>query len=396
MVEIAEQVWQAWSEVAEQTYKPVIWLRLATRVRRDRALAAVREACDDAIAALDDARPSDAREWFPGGLGAAAVPGGVAVEVLYPDDFPRLMTLLVAGLEERKISGRLELLEATSVQTPPREIPLIECRMRVLGKRYHTTGRYYKRHVDESALWQLVQEGVGWCQELGAPLGRSLGISLLPRVAVGPGDDLDGLLRSASESVGIHTFDLMAAGIERFRMVAIRPSTGCVSLIHGENDLSDNGWRSVVHELKESLLASSRLLVYALVKHGSSVSAARIGNSLFRDWPQRPGFNANAGFEAAFEDEYAPDAFAIQLLGPGYKGRIPTGASWRQTSRSTDRVVLQHADLARWFDAPFGPFGGASAAGGRVEPPDVLRDARHDFAPILFTDALGIPKPAPG
>jgi hypothetical protein len=188
----------------------------------------------------------------------------------------------------------------------------------------------------------------------------------------------------------------MAAGIERFRMVAIRPSTGCVSLIHGENDLSANGWRSVVHELKESLLASSRLLVYALVKHGWSVSAARIGNSLFRDWPQRPGFNANAGFEAAFEDEYAPDAFAIQLLGPGYKGRIPTGESWRQTSRSTDRVVVEHADLARWFEAPFGPFGGASAAGGRPEPPDVLRDARHDFAPILFTDALGIPKPAPG
>jgi hypothetical protein len=112
-----------------------------------------------------------------------------------------------------------------------------------------------------------------------------------------------------------------------------------------------------------------------------------LGTSLAYDWPPPPHFRASVGRSDAFEDRFAPDAFGVQLLGPGYAGRVPDGTEWRQTSMDAGSVMLEHIDPGAWFDAAFAPFGGiANPTNTVVDVPDVLAAGREAFAPILFRD----------
>jgi hypothetical protein len=85
----------------------------------------------------------------------------------------------------------------------------------------------------------------------------------------------------------------------------------------------------------------------------------------------------------AHEDHLVPDAFPIQLLGPGYAGRVPAGDDWRATALSEDRVLLEHVDPAAWFDE----LTLEEALAGESMPRQVVVErARASFTDLLFQD----------
>jgi hypothetical protein len=71
----------------------------------------------------------------------------------------------------------------------------------------------------------------------------------------------------------------------------------------------------------------------------------------------------------------------MQLLGPGYAGRLPEDPAWRRQPAGSSAVLLEHIDFPAWFDAPFTAVGDAKP----LAPPAVLARARQELAPILYT-----------
>jgi hypothetical protein len=132
--------------------------------------------------------------------------------------------------------------------------------------------------------------------------------------------------------------------------------------------------------------------VYGFVKRGSNRPAAELATSLAQDWPPVPHSDPYTLGSQPFEDEFAPDAFGVQLLGPGYAGRVPDRPSWRQEPVGPDAVILEHVDPEAWFARPFVEFGGRRSPTLPPLPPvpDVLARAREDLAPILFTDDVRV------
>jgi hypothetical protein len=321
---------------------------------------------------------------------AVAARDGIVLEILEgPDDFRGLLERIVDGLERRGIEGHFELARVAGVAEIPEKVALAECRMRVLGERYRV-GRNAHWRVDPEAFWIVAQAGVRWC--LGNPpvRGTSMHVGLASRAAVDTDAGLDDLMRDAIAQVADYSVcDLVSAGVDRYRMVVVKPSDGRVTLIDAGGELSaPGGWRDPTEELRAVLAEQADRLVYAFVKHGWNVGTARLGHSLADDWPPRPGFNANAGRGVPFEDQWAPDAFAMQLLGPEYDGRS-VGETWQTTPLASGRMLVEHRDPEAWFDTPFAPFDGSFGLGrSPYEPPPVLIQAREDFADVLSVDRI--------
>jgi hypothetical protein len=186
------------------------------------------------------------------------------------------------------------------------------------------------------------------------------------------------LLSEAVATLGTAS-DLTRNAVTGLESVALDPSQGDATIIVGQVDM-ETGWPPMVARLREFLLAHHEQMVYAFVRRGEDRASARYGASLARDWPARPGFMAAAGFEGAFEERWAPDAFAVQLLGPGYANRIPVGPSWKHTAAG-DCSLVEHVTPAAWFAQPFVPTGTLPEA---APIPDVLAAARSDFHDILI------------
>jgi hypothetical protein len=192
---------------------------------------------------------------------------------------------------------------------------------------------------------------------------------------------------AVSDELGV--VQLTSVGEERFRSVAVTASRGRVSLIEGGPALHRGGWRATLRELVVQMEAASPLCVYGFVKRGSHRPVAQLGISLAEDWPPVPHFDPYSITAEAFEDRFAPDAFGVQLFGPGYAGRVPDGPRWKPVGAGTDAIVLEHFDLDAWFERSFVPFGGRRPhQPARV--PEVLAKARKDFAEILFTSAVPV------
>jgi hypothetical protein len=329
-----------------------------------------------------------------GGFTTVAVPDGVIVDIgggTQDEEFERLLELTVAALERRGVVGRLDLFDETAVEDLPLIAPLVECRLRVLGERYHVRGpQHYRWRADPDAWASLVRAGVEWCLEAEGEI--SLGVLAMPRAVLRAKDDAVQLLLSAFEGNEATVVDVASRGVDRVRVVAVEQWRYRISLIEAEEAIRPHGWRDAVGDMTVFVKRNSDLMVYALIKHGCNVLKAGVGSSLDNDWPPRPGFGAAVRHELEFEDEYAPDAFAIQLLGPGYAGRVPAGPSWRRTDLAHDRVILEHREPDLWFEQRF-PRGRSRNSDQQERTPDVLASARADFTEILFKDTLAEEQP---
>ena len=241
--------------------------------------------------------------------------------------------------------------------------------------------------TDPAALWDVVNGGAQWCAGDADESALSLSASTLPRIEVERGQLEQALREALDVTARTGVTDLTSVERDRFRMLSIHPHNGRVSLIAGSPLMGRTGWRGPLGELIAVMRRIGERTVYGLVKRGSDLTAARFGDSLKHDWPPRAREIATAA--KSFEDTYAPDAFGVQLLGPGYAARIPDAASWRRTRLGADRVLLEHVAPGAWFDASFAPFGGNWRFPGEAIPvPDVLVRARGDLAPIIFDDEV--------
>jgi hypothetical protein len=390
-VRIDGEVWELWRERAELVKEPRIDLRFVSDSPRDQALRALREALATALAALDPGTelPDGYDEPRVGECRIAAGADAVVLQIYDSDMIEALLGKIVADLEARGLDGRLEPYQPPVLPPPPNVMPLVECRMRPRGERQHIRSWAHRWIAHPDPFERLVMAGAGWCSALPAISSTNLSIDTLPRVAVNPFDDLPELLRGVIEQTGV-VADLTCSGGDRYRTMAICPRDGRITLIDaGEAIGGVHGWLAPAGELTEFLSENIRELVYAYIKHGSSWALAVHAESLQFDWPPSPYTRWIGTRQEPFEDVYAPDAFAVQLLGPGYAGRIPTTTCWRQTQLENDSVLLEHTDPTAWFDTPFAPYGGVNQTPA-FEPPPVLLRARADLDPILFRDEIAV------
>jgi hypothetical protein len=146
--------------------------------------------------------------------------------------------------------------------------------------------------------------------------------------------------------------------------------------------------------IRQLLVSASPWAGYGFLKRGSLLSSAMHGWSLAQDWPRTPHVHPYMLEIAAFENEYVPDAFGLQLLGAGYRGRVPANRAWSSGPAASKAVLLEHLDQEAWFERSLVPFGGCpNTLEKESEPiPDLLLAARRDFEPILIRDELLRPR----
>ena len=394
MVGVSDRVWEFWRTEAADVTEPEIVLLFSSGLPRETAQEALASAASDAIEALEreySERP-DAEEASTGHWSLAIVPGGIALRIdEQPDDFGGLLQRITEGVEARGVDGTFDLYEPEVIELPT-AIDFLECRIRVRGERYHIRYRNYGWDADESALEGAVAAALRWCVGNGANLPLQLVVGLIGPTTLGPNDDVAALMRSALErTAGLGALTrLTSVGPDRFRTLAVEPSNGRVTLVEGGEAMAGAGWRGTLKSVREVLRMIAPFAVYAFAKRGSHVLAAELAQSLVTDWVPVPHFDPTTLGAQSFEDEFAPDAFGLQLLGPGYSGRVPDGTRWKAEQLAPDSVILEHIDPAAWFAEPFVAFGGRPHSTKPPFPPvpEVLAVAREDLDPILYRDEI--------
>ncbi|MDQ3822283.1 MAG: hypothetical protein M3321_03480 [Actinomycetota bacterium] len=393
MVRISDRVWERWAETSAEFDEPAIVLLFASERPRAQVLAALQQAAGDAIRELDpgpDPGPG-VDEFRTGYVSFAPVREGVAVRIdEEPDDFEGLVRRIASGLEARGLEGALDVYERETVEVPE-FVDLLECRLRVAGDRFHYRGPNWGWRAEPDALDAAVDAGVRWCLANGPALPLSLAVSLVTPSPLGPDDDVRAYVRQALElTAELGVVRLTSAGPDRFRTLAVDRSKGRVSLIEGGATIPASGWEPSVRGLRKRLAEAAPWAVYGFVKRGSRRESAVHGGSLADDWVPVPHFLVGSYIADPFEDEYAPDAFALQLLGEGYAGRVPGEPDWQETPAGSRAVLVEHAAPEEWFDGRLVPFGGyrSTPSPDEVPIPNLVTRARADFAEILFRDDI--------
>jgi hypothetical protein len=383
VVEVSWRVWEYWREVSAEFTEPTVVLSFTSALSQDDALDAVASAASDAVRELDAALEAagKADEASAGHWSLAPASGGVLLLIdEEPHDFEGLLRRIASGLEARGVDGAFDLYVPETTLEVPEAVDLLECRLRAAGARYHKRYANYGWDADPAALWTGVETGIRWCRENAPNLPLQLVVRLIPPSTLRPDEDVTGFVRRAlgsAREVGV--VRLMSATPDRFRTLAVSPSDGRVSLIQGGAAVAGAGWKASLADLRAQVDAAATWAVYGFVRRGSWRSAAELATSLAQDWPPVPHSDPYTLGSAAFEDEFAPDAFGLQLLGPGYAGRLPEGPVWKPVPAGPDAVVLEHADPEAWFSRPFVPFGGRpNTIAPPIPPvPDVLARSRR-------------------
>jgi hypothetical protein len=368
--------------------KPWVALLFSSELDTEIARGKLAEAVGQVVSEFERTQenlPAGVDEVGAGAWNLAKVPEGVMLTVGEKCEAFELLLGSVAGeLERSGVSGVFGLYEVPQVSRPPKLTDLLELRMRVNGERA-PWGNYKQRWAPEpEALWRVVSAGVDACLRNEADRGVSLQVRKLPPLPVLPSDDVEALLREGiAQAEGLGSVVLRRIGANRFRSLAVEPSWGRVTLVDGGSAIHGEGWVDAARELTDLLRATSGDVVYAFVKRGSFPHMAELGNSLEHDWPELPSRLSQLG--EPFEDQYVPDAFGIQLLGPGFADRLPTGPHWLQTPLDSDRTLVEHRDLDAWLRGPR-----LEEALMGVSPPDgeLVAAARADFASLLFSDEI--------
>jgi hypothetical protein len=389
MIQISDRVWKHWEEV-EPLGRPGVDLLFSSGLSEAEALAAVKRAAAGTIVELERRPPRPTGEPFStGAWSATPVPGGIALRI---DEEPEDLAALVRGIAERLeaagVDGAFDLL-ASEPAPLPELVDLIECRLRVVGVRVHFRGPNWGWRAEPEALAAGVDAAIEWCSANSPQLPVSLAVGLVAPVRIDAAQDVRSFVREGVEAIAeAGVVRLTTQSQDRFRVAAVEPSWGRVSLIEGGRELAEGGWQSALERLRAFCRSAAPWAVYGFVKRGSRRVDAELGQ-LFMDWAPAPHRSANSRLGDAFEDRLAPDAFGVQLLGEGYRERLPEARDWVHTAVGATGVMLEHRDPEAWFDGRLVPFGGQSLsalAAGTVPIPDLVQRARKDFEAILFTD----------
>jgi hypothetical protein len=389
MVEIAEEVRREWEILREQD-EPVVLLRFIPVGDLGEAARAIREAVTqvtDSFGARLDASDDMDSSWT-GEWSWLRVADGVLVNMIESEFFDEILLEVAQALERRGIEGTFRLWHEYTDITHPSIAHHVECRISVRGKRVHHELRGYRWQPDADAQAAVLFAADQWCRRQPGTATCSIRKDTFGWVPVSACEVLaDRMIEAVGDDMGI-TVSCMAG--DEFRGVGARSYVRGVSLVAGGPSIDDGAWRTALAEFTDLLRQLADCVAYAYIKRGWAANQAlEADDSLLYDWPSRPDYAPRGiGFTAqAFEDVYAPDAFGVQLLGPGYADRVPTSPSWRKERAGRAAVVLEHDDLPAWFDTPFVPYDARLVPEQRPQPP-VLTAARTELAPLLYTPGV--------
>jgi len=352
----------------------------------------VAEAAAAVTAVLSDLQAAWGREaertdnWELPSIGEWAVvqvAEGVRFQVIEPEAFPGTLENVVEGLERRGVSGGIGLYRPTPAEAPPPYVDLLACRMRVIGERVQREPTFYRWIANPDAHKAVVAAAERWCGRAGPDVSYALQVDTIGPFTIAPGESVTDRLMEPGRSV------FTATDEHRWRGVQLPPSADVVALAVGGEALSGDQLRRAVDDLTAMLRELGRLLVYGAIRRGwDFLSDPGAADAL--DWPKRPRSSPRGSkfTQEAFEDIFAPDAFGVQLLGPGYADRAIAGDEWSVENLGHDRRLLSHRDRAAWFDAPFVPLGDWHTRNEDHPTPDVLGRARRQLEPILYVPGV--------
>jgi hypothetical protein len=378
MVKLPKRVLKRWRELSADSYKVRIELVLTSQLDPAAATQVLSQSVKRVVKAFETKHadvPPGVDEPFAGEWDVARVPEGAMLVGGYKSDaFEELLHAIVEDLGRKGVRGTLDLYELPEAPSLPAGIGVIEARVRVLGRRV-VNGRD-RWAAKRAALDRMLKAATRWCLEARPDRGVTLQNGAMPALLIRRCDSPYGRLRDVMGEAGWTT--LRSVGHDRFRSATVAPGEGRVTIVEGGPVLHRAGWRSSVDAAKEFLRGVSADAVYGFVRRVSRVTDAEFADRQSTDRLRTSQLDA-----IAHEERCAPDAFAIQLLGPRYAGRIPAGEDWRETKLGAGRVLLEHVNPAPWFDEVTLE----EALGGESVPRHaVVERARSDFAPILFAD----------
>lgn len=320
-------------------------------------------------------RPDDPIEmWRP-----AALPFGVGLFVVMdPPQYDAVLDGLVAGLEAEGISGVLtshgsgvDAPHPLAAQRRGVTTELITCRVSLVGQ--PAPPRSWR--VDGQVIDTVVSALVRWCLD-GDP-ARELHYSGAGFSITTDGDEAVRLLslqlrNDPSEACSV----ACALASEAVREVDFSMWNGYVALMSAPRGPMGDRWREHVDAVVDGLSLVAGPARYAMVRRGSTWRRLASADVLARDWVAMPHLTRPQRLltrALVLEDHRVPDAFGIQLLGPGHAASVPSSGDWTRTVVAGDRVLLKHRDPAAWYARP---------------RPDeaTLRAARVDLGPLLMDD----------
>jgi hypothetical protein len=344
MVRIADRVWPAWREQAEQFDEPALLLLFSPAGDHGEAARALGESVLEVQAAYqaERERTGDPEASFAGEWGWVRVADGVLVQVVECDVLEEVRPAVAAGLERRGVEGAFDVRESPTVATLPDTAHLLECRVRVRGERMRRAPRDYLWQADREADEAFLAVAERWCRQRGQRAAHSLSAATVGPVPVAPGEDV--LARMREEVAARMHIEVSAVTSDEFRSVAARAWSGGVSLVVGGAWVQAGQWRRALAELIGVLRDHADLLAYGYIKPGWEVTQALQEPALPHDWPTRPAYQPRGdGFTGeAFDDVYAPDAFGVQLLGPGLR-RSPARQPGLAATAGRHRIVAARA-----------------------------------------------------
>ncbi|MFL5930223.1 MAG: hypothetical protein ACJ75P_03110 [Gaiellaceae bacterium] len=378
MVKLPRRVLERWRELSADSAKVRVELLLTSQldpVTATHVLSRSVRRVVDAFEAEHADLPPGVDEPFAGEWDVARVPEGAMLVGGYKSDaFEELLFAIVAELGREGVRGTLDLYALPQPPTLPAGIGVIEARIRVLGRRV-MNGRE-RWAANRAALDRVLEAATRWCLEARPDRGVTLQHTAMPALLVRRCDSPYGRLRDVMGDAGWTT--LRSIGNDRFRSTTVAPDEGCVTIVEGGPVLHRAGWHPSVAAATELLRVVSADAVYGFARRVSRLADAEVPVRQATDRLQTSPLEA-----IAHEERFVPDAFPIQLLGPGYAGRIPAGEDWRETELGAGRVLLEHVDPAPWFDEITLE---EALAGDSVPRSRVVQRARSDFASILFAD----------
>ena len=316
-----------------------------------------------------------ADEPFAGEWDVARVPEGAMLIGGYKSDaFEGLLQAIANDLSREGVRGTLDLYALPEIPSLPAGTGVIEARVRVLGRRV-MNGRE-RWAADRAALERMLKPATDWCLEARPDRGVTLQHGAQPALLIRRCD-------SAYERLGDAMGDtlwttLRSIGNDRFRSATVAPDEGRVTVVEGGPVIHREGWRPSVAAATRFLRDASDDAVYGFVRRLPDARDAEFPHPRPSDRLQTSHLEA-----AAHEDEFAPEAFAIQLLSPGHAERFPSSDSWRVTVLGAGRILLQHDAPGPWFDELTLE---EALAGETIPRHQAAREARAELAPILFNE----------
>ena len=377
-VELPKRVLERWRELSADSSKVRIELLLASQLAPAAATQVLWRSVKRVVQAFEaehaDAPPG-VDEPRVGEWDVARVPEGAMLIAGYKTDaFEELLGAIVDELGREGVRGALDLYELPEVPSLPTGIGVIEARVRVLGRRVVNARDRWA--ADRDALDRVVEAAARWCLDARPERGITLQHGAMPTLLVRRCDSPYERLRDAMGDAAWTT--LRSVGNDRFRSATVAPDEGRVTVVEGGPIVHRAGWGPSLAAATQFLRVVSTDAVYGLVRRVSRLTDAEFPSPRSTDRLRTSQLDA-----VAHEERFAPDAFAVQLLGPGYAGRIPAGEDWRETDVGAGRVLLEHVDPAAWFDEVTLE---EALRGESVPRRGVVEHARSDLAPILFAD----------